>query len=342
MVWDADGRRVPGPLGGIAVERARPRPPGRGRGGVPAGRHARPLSQPVHARARRARWPSGCSRCSAADGRVFFGNSGAEANEAAFKLSPAHRALTRPWPLEIVAAERGFHGRTMGALALTGQPAKREPFAPLPGDVTYVPYGDVEALARGRRPTRTAMVILEPIQGEGGVRAAAGRLPGRRPRRPATRTGALLVLDEVQTGIGRTGALVRPPGRGRRARRGHPGQGARRRAADRRLRRPSAPPADLLAPGAHGTHLRRQPGRLRGGAGRAGHHRAPRACSTTSSAVGERLAAGIEALGHPLVAGVRGGGLLLGVGADRAGRRATWRPRPAATPASWSTPCSRT
>src|SRR5690606_18951193 len=95
-------------------------------------------------------------------GRVFFANSGAEANEAAFKLS---RGSGRT---QVVAAVNGFHGRTMGALALTGQPAKADPFRPLPGEVVHVPYGDVDALAEAVTDA-TAMVILEPIQGEAGV-----------------------------------------------------------------------------------------------------------------------------------------------------------------------------
>jgi acetylornithine aminotransferase len=130
-------------------------------------------------------------------GKVIFSNSGAEANEAAFKLS---RLTGRT---HVVATEGGFHGRTMGALALTGQPGKREPFLPLPGDVTHIPYGDSEAL-RAAVTNETAMVILEPIQGEMGVVVPP---PGYLAvaREICTATGALLVLDEVQTGIGRTG-----------------------------------------------------------------------------------------------------------------------------------------
>jgi acetylornithine aminotransferase len=130
-------------------------------------------------------------------GRVLFCNSGAEANEAAFKLS---RLTGRT---SVVATEGGFHGRTMGALALTGQPAKVDPFRPLPGEITHVPYGDVDAL-RSAVTDATAMVILEPIQGENGVVVPpAGYLAAA--REVCTATGALLVLDEVQTGIGRTG-----------------------------------------------------------------------------------------------------------------------------------------
>ncbi|GAB3958989.1 hypothetical protein GCM10027614_77610 [Micromonospora vulcania] len=130
-------------------------------------------------------------------GRVFFANSGAEANEAAFKLS------RRTGRTQVVATRGGFHGRTMGALALTGQPAKADPFRPLPGEVTHVDYGDVAALEAAVTDA-TAMVILEPIQGENGVVVPpAGYLAAA--RRITSRHGALLVLDEVQTGVGRTG-----------------------------------------------------------------------------------------------------------------------------------------
>ncbi|MFI5954150.1 acetylornithine transaminase [Cryptosporangium sp. NPDC051539] len=129
------------------------------------------------------------------DGRVYFCNSGAEANEAAFKLS------RRTGKTHVVAAQNGFHGRTMGALALTGQPGKADPFRPLPGHVTHVPYGDVDAL-RNAVTDQTAMVILEPTLGEAGVvPAPAGYLQAAREITADT----LLVLDEVQTGMGRTG-----------------------------------------------------------------------------------------------------------------------------------------
>jgi acetylornithine/N-succinyldiaminopimelate aminotransferase len=129
--------------------------------------------------------------------RVFLCNSGAEANEAAFKLA---RLSGRR---RMVATTGGFHGRTMGALALTGQPAKADPFRPLPGDITFVPYGDVDALAQAVDGT-VAAVVLEPIQGEAGVVVPP---PGylAAARRLSEQVGALLILDEVQTGIGRTG-----------------------------------------------------------------------------------------------------------------------------------------
>lgn len=132
--------------------------------------------------------------------RVFFANSGTEANEAALKLT---RRTDRT---HLVATEGAFHGRTMGALALTSKEAYRTPFEPLPGEVTFVPYGDVEALAAAVTD-QTAAVVLEPVQGEAGV-----VLPPRdylaAARRIADEHGALLWLDEVQTGIGRTGSWL--------------------------------------------------------------------------------------------------------------------------------------
>jgi acetylornithine aminotransferase len=131
------------------------------------------------------------------DARVFLSNSGAEANEAALKLT------RRTGRTHVVAAEGSFHGRTMGALSLTSKAAYREPFEPLPGPVTFVPYGDSDALAAAVTD-ETAAVVLEPIQGEAGVRVPpAGYLAAA--RRTCDAHGALLWLDEVQTGIGRTG-----------------------------------------------------------------------------------------------------------------------------------------
>ena len=131
-------------------------------------------------------------------GKVFFTNSGTEANEAALKLT------RRTGRTHLVAAEGAFHGRTMGALALTAKEDYRAPFEPLPGQVTWVPYGDVEAL-RAAVTDRTAAVVLEPIQGEAGVVVPPeGYLDAA--RQITTDRGALLWLDEVQTGVGRTGA----------------------------------------------------------------------------------------------------------------------------------------
>ena len=129
--------------------------------------------------------------------RVFFCNSGAEANEAALKLS-RKTGRTR-----IVATLGSFHGRTMGALSLTGQPEKRNPFKPLLEGIKHIPFGDVRALEKAVT-RKTAMVIIEPIQGEKGVIVPP---PGylRAAREICDATGTLLVFDCVQTGMGRTG-----------------------------------------------------------------------------------------------------------------------------------------
>ncbi|MCZ7440035.1 acetylornithine transaminase [Micromonospora sp. WMMC241] len=134
------------------------------------------------------------------DGRVFFANSGTEANEAALKLVRRHAGTGRS---HVVAAWQSFHGRSMGSLALAGKPAIRDPFAPFGFDVRFVPYGDTEALARAVTP-ECAGVFLEPIQGEAGiVEPPPHYLRAARDR--CDETGAVLVLDEVQSGIGRTG-----------------------------------------------------------------------------------------------------------------------------------------
>lgn len=132
--------------------------------------------------------------------RVYFGNSGTEANEAAFKLA---RLTGRH---RILAAQHGFHGRTMGALAMTGQPDKQKPFEPLPAGVEFYPYGDIEALTAlvEQNPSDTAAIILEPIQGETGViPAPEGFLT--QVRELCDKHGILFIADEVQTGVGRTG-----------------------------------------------------------------------------------------------------------------------------------------
>jgi acetylornithine aminotransferase len=132
--------------------------------------------------------------------KVFFTNSGAEANEAAFKLT------RRTGRTHLVATEGAFHGRTMGALALTAKEAYRAPFEPLPGQVTFVPYGDAEALAAAVTD-ETAAVILEPVQGEAGVVIPPADYLAQ-ARHITTAHGALLWLDEIQTGIGRTGTWL--------------------------------------------------------------------------------------------------------------------------------------
>ena len=130
-------------------------------------------------------------------GRVFFSNSGTEANEAAFKLT------RRTGRTHLVAMEGSFHGRTMGSLALTSKAAYREPFEPLPGQVTFVPFGDLDALNAAVNE-KTAAVVMEPIQGEAGVNLPPTGYP-QAVRELTAERGALLWLDEVQTGIGRCG-----------------------------------------------------------------------------------------------------------------------------------------
>jgi len=238
--------------------------------------------------------------------RVLFCNSGAEANEAALKLS---RRL-RPgggW----VACEGAFHGRTMGALAITGQPGKRTPFEPLPGPVTFVPYGDIDALGRAVDET-TASVVLEPVLGEAGVVPPPdGYLEAA--RQITQESGALLHLDEIQGGIGRVGdwltSRVVAPGvvadvvtlaKGL-------GGGLPLGAVVA-----NGPATTALVKGDHGTTF--------GGN--------PVACAAAlavldtierdgllarATTLGQRLRNGIEAIKDPLVSHVRGHGLWLGV-----------------------------
>jgi acetylornithine aminotransferase len=129
--------------------------------------------------------------------KVFFCQSGAEANEAALKLS------RRTGKVRVVAAQGAFHGRTMGALSLTGQPSKREPFLPLIKGVKHVPYGDIDAM-RKAVSKKTAMVIIEPIMGEAGVIVPPSDYL-QELRQLCDKNGTLLVIDAVQTGMGRTG-----------------------------------------------------------------------------------------------------------------------------------------
>lgn len=238
--------------------------------------------------------------------RVLFTNSGAEANEAALKLS---RRL-RPgggW----VACEGAFHGRTMGALAVTGQPTKRAPFEPLPGPVTFVPYGDSEALSAAVSST-TAAVVLEPVLGEAGVVVPpAGFLAAA--REAADAHGALLHVDEVQGGLGRAGAWL-----------SHPVVAPGVRADVVTLAKGlggGLPIGAVLAEGAAASAFQKgDHGTTFGGN--------PVVCAAAlavletlekdgllarSTAVGERVRTAVEALGHPLVDHVRGVGLWLGV-----------------------------
>jgi acetylornithine aminotransferase len=308
-VWDAEGRRYLDLLAGIAVN---------------ALGHAHPFlvsavtaqlatlghvsnffATPVQvALAERLLDLAGAPEGSA----VFLCNSGTEAVEGALKIS------RRTGRTGLVAAEGGFHGRTMGALALTHKPAYREPFQPLPGDVVHVPFGDAEAL-RAAVSERTAAIVLEPVQGEAGVRPAP---PGylAAARAAADDAGALLVLDEVQTGVGRTGAWfahqhrtigggvlpdVMPVAKGLAG--GFP-VGA--------IVAFGAATATLLGPGQHGTTFGGNP--VAAAAGLATLHVIERdGLLQNATAVGRQLVADVEALGHPLVAGARGVGLLLAI-----------------------------
>jgi len=243
--------------------------------------------------------------------RVFLANSGTEANEGAFKLA------RRTGRTGMVAAEGAFHGRTMGALALTHKAAYREPFEPLPGDVVHVPFGDADALRAAVGPG-TAAVVLEPIQGEAGALVPpAGYL--LQAREIASAAGALLVLDEVQTGVGRTGAWF-----------AH--QRPRFTAGGTRAVRPDVvtlakglagglpigaviafgDAAALLGPGAHGSTFGGNP--VCAAAALATLHVIERDGLRQNAAdLGARITAAVGAPVHPLVAGVRGEGLLLGI-----------------------------
>jgi acetylornithine/N-succinyldiaminopimelate aminotransferase len=204
LVWDADGKEYLDLLGGIAVN---------------ALGHAHPFVTSVIASqlatlGHVSNFFTSPTQIALAEkllaltnapagSKVFFTNSGTEANEAAFKLARRNRGGSEAKRTKFIALEGAFHGRTMGALALTAKEAYRTPFEPLPGGVVHIPFGDVEALKDAVDET-VAAVFLEPIQGEAGVRPLP---PGylRAARELTARVGALLILDEVQTGIGRTG-----------------------------------------------------------------------------------------------------------------------------------------
>ncbi|MFD5829252.1 acetylornithine transaminase [Lentzea sp. NPDC060358] len=236
-------------------------------------------------------------------GKVFFCNSGAEANEAALKMA---RLTGRT---KVVSTVGGFHGRTMGALTLTGQEPKRAPFAPLVPGVSHIPFGDVAAL-EAAIDDDTAAFIVEPIQGEQGVVVPpAGYL--QEARRITAEHGALFILDEVQTGIGRLGSwfafqqagivpdvITLAKGIGG----GLPlgatiGFGAA---------------AELFQPGHHGTTYGGNPVCCAAGLAVLDTI-ASEGLLEHASSVGKEIAAGVEALHHPAISGVRGAGLLLGI-----------------------------
>ncbi|MFE5289840.1 acetylornithine transaminase [Nocardia sp. NPDC056611] len=303
VVYDADGKRYLDFLGGIAVNSLGHAHPAilsavtqqLGTLGHVSNLYA---SEPVIELAERLLAHFGDGH-----GKAFFCNSGTEANEAAFKMA---RLTGRT---KIVACEEAFHGRTMGALALTGQPSKREPFEPMPAGVVHVPYGDALALAAAVDQD-TAAVFIEPIMGESGVVVPPADYLAK-ARAITKDQGALLILDEVQTGIGRTGAFY-----------AHQAAGivpdvitlAKGLGGGLPIGAVLAqgPAADLLQPGMHGTTFGGNP-----------------VCAAAALAVlrtideegllshvekvGKILVDGIEHLGHPLVDHVRGAGLLIGI-----------------------------
>jgi acetylornithine/N-succinyldiaminopimelate aminotransferase len=201
-VWDVDGREYLDFLGGIAVSslgHAHPAIVDAVSAQVAQLAHTSNLA--IHEPG--VRLAERLLELVGVDGRVFFANSGAEANECALKLARRHGHSFAADRTEVVATNGGFHGRTLGALSVTGNPAKREPFEPLPGPVRFVDYGDTAALVAAITE-QTAAVFLEPTLGEGGVvPPPAGYLAAARTACDAT--GALLIVDEVQSGIGRTG-----------------------------------------------------------------------------------------------------------------------------------------
>src|SRR5215467_11819976 len=327
-VWDADGREYTDLIAGIAVSALGHAHP------AIAEAVARQVSAIAHTSNLFLHEPeiTLAERLLAllgADGRVFFTNSGTEANEAAVKLVRRCQGPARP---VIVAAENGFHGRSMGSLALTGKTAIRQPFGPFGVEVTFVPYGDAAALWAAVGP-ECAAVFLEPCQGEAGVvPPPAGYL--RAAREACDAAGALLVIDEIQSGIGRTGTWFAHQSAGAPATtsRGPQASGG----SGGSLPRTSSavlPDVLTLAKGLGGglpigacIGL----GAARTALGKGDHGSTfggnPVACAAAlavldtiesqgllghAAAVGDRLATGLAATSHPLLRGVRGRGLWL-------------------------------
>lgn len=237
------------------------------------------------------------------EAKVFFTNSGTEANEAAFKIT---RATGRT---KIIATEGAFHGRSMGALAVTHNPKYREPFAPLPGDVIFVPYGDADALA-AVVDDDTAAVVLEPIQGENGIVVPPSDYLAR-ARAICDEHAALLWIDEVQTGMGRTGSWLV-----------HVDQCVRADVVTLAKGLGNGFPigaclavgraATLLGPGSHGSTFGGNPvAAIAGLAVIAVIERD--GLLERATQLGDHLVETITDLAHPLITGVRGRGLLRGV-----------------------------
>ena len=301
-LWDADGNRYTDLLSGLAVNALGHAHPGVAEAvGVQMGRlgHVSNFfaSEPQIWLAERLAALTGAERT-----RVFFANSGTEANEAAFKLT---RLTGRTG---IVAMEGSFHGRTMGALAITHNPKYRVPFEPLPGEVTFVPFGDVDAL-RAAVDDSTAAVVVEPVQGENGViPAPEGYLAAA--RRITQDAGALLWVDEVQTGLGRCGEMLAhrcddvvadlvtlAKGLGN----GFPIGACLA----------SGAAVDLLQPGQHGTTFGGNP--VAAAAGNAVLDALAGGVLDNARATGAWLADELRGVRHDLIDGVRGRGMLLGL-----------------------------
>ncbi len=318
-VWDADGARYLDLLAGIAVNSLGHAHPTLvsavsaqlGTLGHVSNFFATPTQVHLAERLLEVVTPGGAP----AGSRVFLANSGTEAMEAAFKLARRHGEGARP---RILALEGAFHGRTMGALALTHKAAYREPFEPLPGGVEHLPFGDLAALEAAMADD-VAALVLEPLQGEAGVRALP---PGylAAARELTARHGALLILDEVQTGMGRTGRWMAHHHE-------HVGGGvvpdvvvlAKGLAGGLPIGAVVAlgeGPATLLGPGQHGSTFGGNP--VASAAALATMHVIERdELLTAVTERGRQLREGITALAHPLVTDVRGEGLLLAVGLAR-------------------------
>jgi acetylornithine/N-succinyldiaminopimelate aminotransferase len=211
-LFDVDGRRYLDMTAGVAVSIL-----GHGHAGL-AGAIAAQARRLVHVSnlyyiEAQLEFAEALSR-RAFQGRAFFCNSGTEANEAALKLARRYQAVTKSQPerIEFIAFDNGFHGRTFGALSVTGQAKYREGFGPLVGPVRFLPFGDVAA-ARAAVGPQTCAVIVEPIQAEGGINLPP---PGylQELRRLCSDSGAVLIFDEIQTGSGRTGTFYAFEGEG--------------------------------------------------------------------------------------------------------------------------------
>ena len=301
-VWDADGNRYLDLLGGIAVNAL-----GHGHPALVGaiGRQAASLihvsnffaTPPQIELAEKLLAVAGAPQGSA----VYFANSGAEAVEAAIKLS------RRTGRTGLVAAEAAFHGRTMGALALTHKHAYREPFAPLIPSVTHVPLND-EAALRAAVSADVAAVFLEPIQGEAGV-VAADPAYLHLARELTTATGTLLIIDEVQTGVGRTGTWFAFQQAGIVPDAITVAKGLAGGVPIGALVTFGPDVSGLLTAGQHGSTFGGNP--LAAAAGLAVLDTIDKdGLLSHATSMGSHLADSVAAIGHPLISGVRGTGLL--------------------------------